>query len=149
MRATGLIVACLVVLCSNPAHAQRVNKCVQANGQTLYSMDPCPAGAAASTVKIDPAPSAPPADARAASKLNEEFEKRRLARQEADGKAAKETAEKQQAQQNCVQARGTLAELEIGRVARLDASGQRRFLDEVEITAEKSKARALIAQWCK
>jgi hypothetical protein len=153
MRSTFLILGCVAALASSAAHAQRVYKCVDANGKTMYSTEPCPSGATASMLKIDPAPSAKPAGKAAASKPaptpEGEFQKRRQEREEAEKQAAKNTADKQEAQENCVRARGTLAQLETGRVARIDASGDRRFLDDDQLAAEKSRARGLIQEWCK
>jgi hypothetical protein len=101
-------------------------------------------------VKTSPSPTPAPANAgKAAPTPEEAFQKRRLERQEADKQAAKSSADEQQAKQNCALARGTLAELEMGRVSRVDSSGERRFLDDNEVGAEKAKARAVIQQWCK
>lgn len=149
MRASLLIVGCLASLHAAQSHAERINKCVQPGGSTLYSTEPCPAGATASAVRIDPARSAQPSQGMAASAMEQEFQKRRLAREEAQAKAAKERAEKEEAQQNCNQARAALGELDLGRVVGIDASGQRHVLDDGEIGAQKSKARALIQKWCR
>jgi hypothetical protein len=149
-----MILGCLAALASNAAHAQRVYKCVDANGKTTYSTEPCPSGATASTLKIDPAPAAKPASGKAAGGKpaptpEGEFQKRRQEKEEAEKQMAKSSAEKQEAQENCVRARGTLAQLESGRVARVDAAGERRFLDDDQLAAEKSRARSLIQEWCK
>jgi hypothetical protein len=45
-------------------------------------------------------------------------------------------------------ARATLGELDLGRIVGIDASGERHILDDAEIAAEKSKARALLQKWC-
>jgi hypothetical protein len=80
--------------------------------------------------------------------LEQEFQKRRLAREQAQAEAAKGRAGKEEARQNCNQARAALGELDLGRVVGIDASGERHILDDAEIAAEKSKARALMQKWC-
>jgi hypothetical protein len=105
-------------------------------------------------VKTSPSPTPAAANAKvdagkAKPTPEDEFQKRRLAHQEADRQAEKNSADQQQAKQNCTLARGTLAALDMGRVPRVDASGERRFLDDNELDAEKGKARALIQKWCK
>ena len=41
--------------CAGLVSAQTLNKCVDANGKTVYLQTPCPSGSKASTVKTDPA----------------------------------------------------------------------------------------------
>jgi uncharacterized protein DUF4124 len=147
MRASLLIVGCLAGLHAAATLGGGINKCVQADGKTLYSSEPCPAGAVGSAIRVDAAARGESSQAKPASE--QAFQKRRLAREEAEARAAKERAEKEEARQTCDQARARLGELDLGRVVGIDASGERHFLDDGEIAAEKSKARALIEKWCR
>jgi len=78
-----------------------------------------------------------------------EFRQRRIARMDADQRAAHEKQERDRLNDACGEARGRLAWLQSGgRVARIDASGERSFLDEAEINRETTSLRDRIAQMC-
>ena len=78
-----------------------------------------------------------------------EFRQRRIARMEADERATQEKQERDRLNDACREARGRLAWLQSGgRVARIDASGERSFLDEAEVGREASTLRDRIAQMC-
>jgi hypothetical protein len=78
-----------------------------------------------------------------------EFRQRRIARIEADERAAQQKLERDRLNDACREARGRLAWLQSGgRVARIDATGERSFLDEAEIGREASTLRDRIAQMC-
>jgi hypothetical protein len=78
-----------------------------------------------------------------------EFRRRRIARMEADERAAQEKQERDRLNDACREARGRLAWLQSGgRVARIDASGERSFLDEAEVGREASTLRDRISQMC-
>jgi len=69
------------------------------------------------------------------------------------GKAAKESeqksAEAQRKAENCRNARERLTQYEIGgRQSRINAQGERYYLDDSQIDQEKARARADVAQSC-
>lgn len=78
-----------------------------------------------------------------------EFRQRRIARIEAEERAAQEKRERDRLNDACREARGRLAWLQSGgRVARIDGSGERSFLDEAEVGRETTNLRDRIAQMC-
>jgi metal-dependent amidase/aminoacylase/carboxypeptidase family protein len=143
------------------AQAQ-VNKCIDTNGKTVYSQSPCPSSSKSSVVRQSVAP-APPAAASAASsasaakssapksaaELELDFRKRQTEQAEASKKAAEKVTEAQQREENCRQSRGTLAGLEEGRQSRINEKGERVFLNDAEVAAERSRAKTAVEQWCK
>jgi hypothetical protein len=134
------------------AHAQTLNKCVDANGKTVYTQAACPSGSKASTIKTDPAPQAPAAPSgKAGEKPNPEkdFAKRQKAREEDEKKSASLEEKAKQAQDTCTRARQSLAQLETGRVSQMNEKGEKYFLDDAQLTREKDRAIALIRESCK
>jgi hypothetical protein len=148
------------------AQAQ-VYKCVDAGGKIVYSQNPCPANMKSGRISgnVPPAPAAAPAAASAdkaakgeaaksaAPKTVAEQEQAFRKRQQDQAKAAKESGEKsaeaQRKQENCRNARERLAQYEIGgRMARINAQGERYYLDDAQIAQETSRARADVAQAC-
>lgn len=150
------------------ANAQ-VHKCIDANGKTIYSQDPCPANTKSGTVtrRLDrPASNpaaAPPGSVDNAAKgdaakktgpktaadIELDFRKR----QQDQAKEAKESADKateaQRKQDNCRAARERLANYEIGgRITRVNPQGERYYLEDAQIEQEKVRARADVAQAC-
>lgn len=78
-----------------------------------------------------------------------EFRQRRIARLEAEERAVQEKLERDRLNDACREARGRLAWLQSGgRVARVDAAGERSFLDEAEVGRERTNLRDRIAQMC-
>jgi len=148
------------------AHAQ-VHKCVDAAGKIIYTQDPCPAntksGSISRSVIQGPAaaPAAAPADSAAkgdaaksaAPKTAAEQEQAFRKRQQDQAKAAKESeqksAEAQRKAENCRNARERLTQYEIGgRQSRINAQGERYYLEDAQIEQEKARARADVAQSC-
>lgn len=141
---------------SGAAHAQ-VNKCIDATGKTVYSQSPCPATSKSASVRqsVPSVPSQPAAAAKAgapksAAELELEFRKRQTEQAEAGKKASEKSAEAQQREENCRTSKGTLAGLEAdGRQSKLNEKGERAYLNEAEVAAERARARAAVDQWCK
>jgi len=145
----------------------QVHKCVDAGGKIVYSQDPCPANmksgtmsrnvlsapAAASTAspedkaaKGDAAKSAAP---KTAAEQEMEFRKRQQEQAKAAKQSEQKSAEAQLKQENCRNARERLAQYEIGgRLNRINAQGERYYLDDAQVEQEKAKARADIARAC-
>jgi hypothetical protein len=153
-------------LVASSALAQ-VHKCVDAEGKIIYTQDPCPANTKPGSIsrRGPSAPAAPPADSSAdkapkgdaaksaAPKTAAEQEQAFRKRQQDQTKAAKESeqksAEAQRKAENCRNARERLTQYEIGgRQSRIDAQGERYYLDDSQIDQEKARARADVASSC-
>src|SRR2546428_1999514 len=159
IRIALLAVASLFV---SSAHAQ-VHKCVDAAGKIIYTQDPCPANTKSGSISrsVIQAPAAAPADSAAkgdaaksaAPKTAAEQEQAFRKRQQDQAKAAKESeqksAEAQRKAENCRNARERLTQYEIGgRQSRINAQGERYYLEDSQIDQEKARARADVAQSC-
>src|SRR2546428_8916584 len=147
---------------ASSAQAQ-VHKCVDAEGKIIYTQDPCPANTKPGSISrgVTQAPAAAPADSAAkgdaaksaAPKTAAEQEQAFRKRQQDQAKAAKESeqksAEAQRKAENCRNARERLTQYEIGgRQSRINAQGERYYLDDSQIDQEKARARADVAQSC-
>jgi len=164
IRIALLAVAYLV---ASSAQAQ-VRKCVDAEGKIIYTQDPCPANTKPGSISrsVIQAPAAAPADSAAkgdagksdapksaAPKTAAEQEQAFRKRQQDQAKAAKESeqksAEAQRKAENCRNARERLTQYEIGgRQSRINAQGERYYLDDSQIDQEKARARADVALSC-
>src|SRR2546427_11802196 len=159
IRIALLAVAYLV---ASSAQAQ-VRKCVDAEGKIIYTQDPCPANTKSGSISrsVIQAPAAAPADSAAkgeaaksaAPKTAAEQEQAFRKRQQDQAKAAKESeqksAEAQRKEANCRNARERLTQYEIGgRQSRINAQGERYYLEDAQIEQEKARARADVAQRC-
>jgi len=168
VRIALFAVAFLVV---SSAQAQ-VYKCVDSSGKTIYSQDPCPANTKSGTISRSgpSAPAAPSPDSTAdkaakgdaaksaapktaapmtAAEQEQAFRKR----QQDQAKAAKESGQKdadaQRKAEACRNARDRLAQYEIGgRLSRINAQGERYYLEDAQVEQEKVQARADIARAC-
>ena len=149
-------------LVASSAQAQ-VHKCVDAAGKIIYTQDPCPANMKPGSISrsVIQTPAAAPADGAAkgdaaksaAPKTAAEQEQAFRKRQQDQAKAAKESeqksAEAQRKAENCRNARERLTQYEIGgRQSRINAQGERYYLDDSQIDQEKARARADVAQSC-
>ena len=141
------------------AQAQ-INKCVDANGKTVYSQGPCPKGAKASTVATAPSPApaaaskgGDPAKAsgpKTAAELEQEFRKRQQDQADARKKEEERLAQAKNEQENCDSARRQLAGFDLGgRQTGINDKGERYFLDDAQIAKEKDRARQAVAAFCK
>ena len=149
-----------------PLAQAQVNKCVDANGKTIYSQAPCPANTKSSSMRPSPAAAQTPVatDAKADSKgaaaksagpktaaeLERDFRKRRSEADAAGKKAEESLAEAKNRDENCKSAKGQLVNLESGaRQVRLDESGERIFLNADQVARETERARQAVQAWCK
>ncbi len=164
IRIALLAVAYLV---ASSAQAQ-VRKCVDAEGKIIYTQDPCPANTKPGSISrsVIQAPAAAPDDSAAkgdagksdapksaAPKTAAEQEQAFRKRQQDQAKAAKESeqksAEAQRKAENCRNARERLTQYEIGgRQSRINAQGERYYLEDAQIEQEKARARTDVAQSC-
>jgi len=144
------------------AQAQ-VYKCVDAGGKVVYSQDPCPANmkpgrisgnvpsapAAAPAGKAEKGEAAKSAAPKTAAEQEQAFRKRQQERAKATKESDQKSAETQRKEENCRNARERLAQYETGgRIGRINAQGERYYLDDAQIAQETSSARAAVAQAC-
>ena len=155
MKRIALVLA--LALCAAPAAAQ-LYKWVDKDGKVRYGDTP-PPGAKTNTVRppAEPAAGAAPAAAKDAKKGPQtaaeremDFRKRQAEARKAEEAAAREKEDKAKQAENCDRAREYLRTLESGqRISRLNASGERFFLDENQVRQETEKARATEKEACK
>lgn len=145
----------------------QVYKCVDAAGKVVYSQDPCPANMKSDTMTRNrpSAPVAPPADSSAdkaakgdaaknaapktAAEQEQAFRKRQLDQAKAAKESGQKAAETQQKAENCRSARERLTQFEIGgRMSRINAQGERYYLEDAQIEQEKARARGDVALFC-
>ena len=138
-------------LLAAPASAQ-VYKCVDASGKTVYLQQPCPAGQSSKMISR----TAPPAEAPATkggkppANPEQDFRKRQKEREEADKKAAEQSADAKRREENCARARQQVAQYDLGgRQTGINEKGERYFLDDSQISQGKARAQASVGEWCK
>ncbi|MCL6555446.1 MAG: DUF4124 domain-containing protein [Burkholderiales bacterium] len=131
--------------------AAQLYRWVDAQGRVHYSDTPPPAGARTSkSLPAAPSNAAPTAPAKTWQEKEMEFRQRRAAEAEAQAKKEKEAEEARQKQANCEAARNHLRLLESGqRVARVNAEGEREFLDDAAREKAIRDARKAVETWCK
>jgi len=148
--------AAAALIAAAPASAQ-LYKWTDANGRVQYSDKPPPAGQKASQLSkagttsagVPGADAARPAGQKSTAELEQEFRKRQAEKDEAQQKAEKLAEETRAKQENCARSKAALASYEAGgRLARVDASGQRQFLDDAEVQQETLRARQDVSKWC-
>lgn len=147
-----------------PACAQW--KWISPSGVVQYSDQPPPPTISARNVLARPAVAAQPAPnpaasgaSQAAGQINGQDSQaaRELQSKLDEDKRAKEAAQRLQQQvseqarlDNCLQARRQLQALDSGlRVRQVDAQGNRNFLDDAQIAAQRQQAAAMIAANCR
>lgn len=152
------------VIATLPTAAQQLYKYVGPDGKVQYSDRPppdgrkaekvtgsrlssVPAGTTTAAASGDAAKSATP---KTAAEQEQAFRQRQI---DADEKARKDEKLAQQQQQqaeSCANARRELAGMQSGaRVARLNESGERVFLDDAGVQSEISRLQREIASGCK
>ena len=159
MRKALILVATLAFAGSAAAQYKWVDQ----NGRIQYGDTP-PSGGRISTVRP---PSARPEtagdEARDESKKDEakkdrapatvaekeaDFRKRAMDAEKEREKQAQARKEADRKRENCARARENVRVLESGRVTRVDAKGERYFLDDAQLAQETVKARQDIQDWC-
>ncbi|MDA8107155.1 MAG: DUF4124 domain-containing protein, partial [Betaproteobacteria bacterium] len=79
----------------------------------------------------------------------QQFRKRQLEKQKAEEKTAQEREQAEAKKQNCASAQESLRVLQSGqRVARVDAKGERYYLDDAQRAQETARAQEAVKQWC-
>jgi len=153
--------AALAVLAA-PALAQQY-KWKDASGRTQYGDIP-PAGvhaerlARSSVGTVSGGASAtssgdaakPASGPKTAAEQEQEFRKRRMEAEDKQRKDDKLAQDSRVKQENCTRARQQLASLESGvRQMYINAKGEREFLDDAQLEAQKVDARRAVSEWCK
>ena len=152
MKANPVFLA-LLLFTAGAANAQ-LYKWIDKDGKVRYGDTP-PAGVAASSIKAPPA-GAPAPDAKAAKAPLTEAEKEQAFRKrQADAAKAAEKADSERRAQaekseNCARMQENLRVLESGqRIARVNAAGERYFMDEAQTAKEADAVRRSMQQACK
>jgi hypothetical protein len=144
-----LILICLAAAIAQSAFAQ-LYKYVDKDGKTVYTDQP-PPSADSKRINVPPTPSAPAAAAqKSALEKDKELEKARKEGRE-EAKKADETARRAEVNaERCANARSNYEVYQQGgRILKRNASGERAFLDDSELAAEKEKARVAMDDACK
>lgn len=145
MRTATQMLIVLTGLMLAGAAAAQAYRWVDKDGKVRYGDVP-PQGVKSTTVKPPAAVSAPAPAAKDAP--------RPAAAAKSTARDANDAAEKEKqeraAKENCALSREQLAMMESGqRVSKLDAKGERYFLDDAQRAQEAAKARDNVTQWCK
>lgn len=140
----------LLLLVSSAAYGQ-IYTWHDADGKVQYSDVP-PAGQA-DVREIQPA-AGNPADVESArrnlAEKEMEFNKRRQDAAKAAAKAEQDQAKAEDRERNCAQAKSYLRSLESGeRISRIDAKGERIFLDDSARSQEIGATKRSVESWCK
>ena len=146
------IVLVIAALCCAPSAMAQLYKYVDKDGKTVYSDQP-PANVDSKQLRLQSAPGAAeaaPAPAKTAVQKDKELDKGRKELAEKAKKSDDEAKRAQVNEQRCADAKSNLQVYEQGgRIMKRTESGERVFLEEKDIAAEKEKARALVAEACK
>jgi hypothetical protein len=146
-------IACIALLIAGSAAAQ-IFECIDAKGNKTIAQF-CPPGTVKETKLMKSGAGASPATSAPAAKTTAEkevdFRKRTLERQDSEAKSDKEKGDAKVAEQNCLDARAQLRQLEDGmRIMRSDpVTGERSYLQDADRPAEVAKARQAVDNWCK
>jgi hypothetical protein len=133
------IVCAAIALFAAAASAQQY-KWTDKDGKVRYGDVP-PAGASAARLKAPNAGYPPPAAA--------PDSKKEEAKKKAPEKQAMTEEQMQMKRDNCARAQESLRTLESGqRISRIDAKGERYYLEDAEIAQETAKARQSVQHWC-
>ena len=141
------IVLLALTLSLAPATMAELYKYVDKDGKTVYSDTP-PVNVDSKQLKIQNAPVAAPA--KSALDKDKDLEKGRKEVRETAKKGEDAAKNAQAAEQRCANARNNYQVYSEGqRLMKRTESGERVFLDDNEIAAEKERARAEMEQACK
>ena len=155
MKANPVLLA-LLLFAVGTADAQ-LYKWVDKDGKVRYGDTP-PAGASASSIKAPPPGAESPASAAKGAKAGPQteaekeqaFRKRQADAAKAAEKADSERAKNEEQSENCARMRENLRALESGqRIMRVNAAGERYYLDEAQMAQEAANVRRSMQQACK
>lgn len=140
------VLAALLCCAGAAAIAGTLYKWTDANGRTVYSDQPPPAGATADTVAAPP-PAANPNAVRDMANQEAELRKRQGERAKTDEKDAKARVDAEKKRAACARATTQAADLGASQIAigRINDKGERVILDD----ATRQKERAQLERWIK
>ena len=143
------IVLLAAALALSPIASAQLYKYVDKDGKTVYTDQP-PANAESKPLRIQAAPPTVAAPVKSSLDKDKDLEKVRKAEVDKAKKGEQAAKAAQDAEQRCAAARSNLLQYEGGgRVAKRNAAGERVFLEDKELEAEKQKARADVEEACK
>ena len=146
---TTLAILAAALATALPASAQQLYKYVDKDGRTVYSDTP-PVNAASKAIAAPPPPPSGSTASKSAVDRDKELEKtRKEAREKADktDKTAKAAEDREHA---CSQAKTSYATFaDGGRVYTYNEKGERVFMDDAALAAEKEKSRAAMEEACR
>jgi hypothetical protein len=129
-----------------PLASAELYKYVDKNGKTVYTDQP-PADADAKRMSAPPAPAAAPA--KSYVERDKEIEKGREKSREQAKKTAEGDKAEQAKKQRCEQARGNLQiYTDGGRIMKTNDKGERDYMSDEEIAAERAKTPRLVDEAC-
>jgi hypothetical protein len=145
------ILIAAAVLALAPLASAQLYKHVDKDGRTVYTDQP-PANADAKRINVPASP--PPAPAASGNKSymerDKEAEKGRKAAREKQEKADQAGKVAQENEQRCAHARTAYQQYEAGgRIYKLDAKGERVYLDDAELEAQRNRSRREMEEACK
>jgi len=138
-----LIIA--MALAVAPLASAELYKYVDKNGKTVYTDQP-PVDADAKRISAPPAAAAP---AKSYVERDKETEKGREKSRDQAKKAAETDKAEQAKKQRCEQARGNLQiYTDGGRIMKTNDKGERDYMSDEEIAAERAKTQKLVDEAC-
>jgi len=149
------IVAILAAAAFVPLAGAQLYKYTDKDGKTVYTDQP-PANAETKTVRVQPGP--PPVEAskngtsgnKSAVERDKELEKTRKVARESQKKQDEAAQKAQQAEQRCAQARTAYQQYaDGGRILKYNEKGERDYMGDEQIAAEREKARREVEEACK
>ena len=145
------MIGMILVLLSGTVYGQ-MYKCVGPSGKVEYA-SVCPSGTRQENIGIRNAPGAatPAAPQKSVAERDADFRKRQMEKQDATAKQEKKSAEDEQRQRSCDNARSYLASLQSGaRISRTDPkTGERVFLEDNDYAREIGDAQRAVDANCK
>lgn len=145
-----LILAALVAALAPVVASAQLYKYVDKDGKTVYSDQP-PPNVESKQIRVQSAPpAASPAAPKSALEKDKELEKGRKEARDTSKKADEAAKAAQSAEERCNAAKSNYAYyLDGTRLFKRTDTGERVFLEEDQIAAEREKARVAMEQACK
>lgn len=141
----------ILMLLSGTVYGQ-LYKCVSPSGKLVEYASVCPPGTQQENTGIRNAPgSSSTVPQKSTAERDADFRKRQMEKQDAAAKQDKKSAEDEQRQLNCDNARSFLASLKSGaRISRTDPkTGERVFLEDADYAKESANAQRAVDTSCK
>jgi hypothetical protein len=138
-----------IAACSATVALADLYKYVDKDGRTVYS-DQAPPGGNAKVIATPPPPPAAPATTKTAVERDKDAQKSRDEAKKKGGKAEENEKAAQAAEARCADARRAFQTYSVGgRLFKTDAKGERVFLNDDEIMAERERSRRDMDEACK